>query len=466
MSRRAVAIYARISQDREGAGLGVKRQEQDCRTLADRLGWTVAEVYVDDDTSAYSGKRRPAYQRMLDDITDGYRDAIITWHLDRLHRQPIELEELFRICQTAGVTDLHTVQGAYNMGTGDGMMVARMLSAFAAQESDRKRHRGRRKALEIAESGQPHMGGNHRPFGFHEDRITHDEAEAQVIRALADRVLAGESLTSVCKWLVEEEVTTVAGGMWRTPSLRQMLLNPRLYGVRVHNGQPFGPGVWEPIISPEKGEALHHLLTDPRRRTNRTARRYLLSGLCRCSRCDTAMTSQPRYEERRYMCRSGHDFGGCGGTSINAAGVERIVAEAVLIRLDSPELHDALAGRVHDDAAANELATEVASDTKQLEELAELWAQKHISTREWSKARTTIESRLANTQRRLSHLSGTRSIDAYIGKGAALREQWADLNLGKQVAIVKALIEHVEILPGKHGARSVDVARVRPVWRL
>jgi hypothetical protein len=42
-----VAIYVRISSDRTGAGLGVARQEEDCRALCERLGWTVARAYVD-----------------------------------------------------------------------------------------------------------------------------------------------------------------------------------------------------------------------------------------------------------------------------------------------------------------------------------------------------------------------------------------------------------------------------------
>src|SRR5690242_17793608 len=104
MSRRAVAIYARISQDRDGTGLGVQRQLEDCRAEAAQLGWAVAEEYVDDDVSAYSGKKRPAYSRMLDDIAEGRRDAIVTWHMDRLHRQPMELEQLLRVCSRAGVT--------------------------------------------------------------------------------------------------------------------------------------------------------------------------------------------------------------------------------------------------------------------------------------------------------------------------------------------------------------------------
>src|SRR6478736_1834742 len=40
-------IYARISRDREGAGLGVQSQEFDCRELADRLGWTIVSTHTD-----------------------------------------------------------------------------------------------------------------------------------------------------------------------------------------------------------------------------------------------------------------------------------------------------------------------------------------------------------------------------------------------------------------------------------
>jgi DNA invertase Pin-like site-specific DNA recombinase len=46
------AVYVRISSDRVGAGLGVARQEEDCRGLYDRLGWQVARVYSDNDVSA------------------------------------------------------------------------------------------------------------------------------------------------------------------------------------------------------------------------------------------------------------------------------------------------------------------------------------------------------------------------------------------------------------------------------
>lgn len=72
---RAAALYARTSSDQDGTALGVGRQLADGRKLAAGLGWRVAEEYVDNDLSVYSGKNRPSYQRMLADLRDGHRDA-------------------------------------------------------------------------------------------------------------------------------------------------------------------------------------------------------------------------------------------------------------------------------------------------------------------------------------------------------------------------------------------------------
>src|SRR3954468_16877274 len=106
---RAAAVYARISSDQEGTGLGVARQVQDCRTLADRLGWPVAEVYEDNDFSAFSGKHRPAYARMLADLRVGSRDAVVVYHVDRLTRRPIELEEFVSALDAARVRHVRFV---------------------------------------------------------------------------------------------------------------------------------------------------------------------------------------------------------------------------------------------------------------------------------------------------------------------------------------------------------------------
>jgi site-specific DNA recombinase len=43
---------------------------------------------------------------MLADLADGVIDAVVVYDLDRLYRQPRELEEFFDMCEAAGVTGL------------------------------------------------------------------------------------------------------------------------------------------------------------------------------------------------------------------------------------------------------------------------------------------------------------------------------------------------------------------------
>jgi site-specific DNA recombinase len=462
---KAVAVYARISQDRSGEGLGVARQLADCRAEVERRGWTVSSEYVDDDTSAYSGKDRPAYRQLLAALLSGECDAVVVWHLDRLHRRPVELEEFVTTCTKAGVTDVVTLHGDFDIGNGDGLLVARLMAAVAANESDAKARRSRRKMLELAQAGKPH-GGGWRSFGFEQDRVTVNDAEASLIRQLAARTLAGESLTSLCRWLQASEVPTVGGKQWRTGSIKTLLLSPRIAGLRTYQGQVIGPAAWPAIISVSEHEQLQLLLTDPARRTNRTARRYLLSGLVRCSLCGATMVSVPKDAYRRYLCRSGVHAGGCGRLAITADPLEVFVSEAVLLRLDSPALHDALVGRAPDAHQAGDLSRLVAEDSAQLDELARMYAAKDITAAEWLVARKEVEARRAANRRLLSQAAGSAALNGLLGNGDALRASWAGLNLTRQVAIIKAVVQHVSVRQGRAGARALDPDRFDIVWQV
>ena len=111
--------------------MGVDRQEEDCRRLAEERGLEVGEVYVDDDLSAYSGKPRPAYLRLLEDLRGGRFGTVIAWHTDRLHRSPLELEEYIKICEEQGVATVTCKAGHIDLETPSGRAVARTLGAWA-----------------------------------------------------------------------------------------------------------------------------------------------------------------------------------------------------------------------------------------------------------------------------------------------------------------------------------------------
>jgi site-specific DNA recombinase len=240
----AAAIYCRISRDRTGAGLGVDRQEKDCRALAERLGLPVDAVLVDNDLSAYSGKKRPAYERLLEGVRAGRYSAVIAWHPDRLHRSPVELERFIDVIEAAQV-QVHTVTaGDVDLTTASGRMTARIVGAVARHESEHRSERIKRKHLELAERGLP--SGGARP----------------------DR--------------------------------------PRNAGLRERHDKVFGPAAWPAIVPKDVWMACHSRLVDPSRRTSfSNARAYLLTGLAVCGKCGATVRGTSRAGGALiYKCRN------------------------------------------------------------------------------------------------------------------------------------------------------------------
>ena len=462
---RQAAIYTRISSDQDGTGLGVARQGQDCRALAERLGWMVAEVYVDNDISAYSGKKRPAYRRMLADVAAGRRDGVVIYHLDRLTRRPLELEEFRNVMEAANVP-VKFVSGDADLGTGDGLLVLRIMAAVAANESASKSRRIARKHQELAERGMPNMSGKYRPFGYAEDRVTIIPDEAAAIRSMTARFLAGDSWRSITTWANEAGIRTSSGGEFTTTALRTMLLSARVAGLRQHGGVVVAPGQWEPIITPEQRQQMLDLVASRKITGRRTPRRYLLSGLVRCSKCGGRMFAAARAQGRRYVCQSGPDHGGCGGTLIQAEPVEQLVTAGVLMRLNSPAFADAMAGRMADDQQATQLAAQINTDQAKLSEFATMLAEGEMSRAEWRTARDVVDRRLTEARRKLATLTHSDALNGLDLSEEKLAEQFAALELERQHAIIATVLDHVVILPGKLGVHSVDPARVEPVWRL
>ncbi|MGO1920128.1 MAG: recombinase family protein, partial [Microbacterium sp.] len=104
-----VVVYLRISEDRTGAEAGVDRQRQDCLEMCARLGISDPAVFMDNDISAYSGKKRPGYLELLERVKLG-PSRIVAWHVDRLYRRPRELEDLIDLVETHPIR-IETVKG-------------------------------------------------------------------------------------------------------------------------------------------------------------------------------------------------------------------------------------------------------------------------------------------------------------------------------------------------------------------
>ena len=456
-------IYARVSSDREGDNLAISRQLTDCEQMAKQRGWTVIDRYVDADVSAYGGKRRPEYERMLEEIAAGVVESVVVYHADRLHRHPRELEDFIDLCLREG-TKMATVSGDLDLSTHEGQLMARITGAVARKESDDKSRRIQRKHQELAHAGRL-SGGGTRPFGFEADRRAIRPDEAAIIRECARRVLAGDSLRSICSDLNERGVRSATGKQWSSQTLRRLLMSGRISGQREHHGEIVSKAEWEAIVSPAETQRLRAKLGDPDRRTNRSARRYLLARLLRCGHCGSPLNARPRDDgSRRYICASGPGFGGCGKLTIVADPLEQFIVEAVLHRLDSPELPQALNGSA-DDPEGSEWQHEVERTQAKLDELAAVWADGEITRSEWLTARGPIEKRLDVAKKRLATLNRTSALTPHLGNGSELRQRWAEMTLTRQQQIVAALLEHVVVRPGRRGFNRFDPSRLQPLWR-
>lgn len=249
-NRIPAAIYVRISQDRSGAGLGVERQEQDCRKLAESLGWRVAQVFCDNDTSAYSGRRRPQYEALLAAIEAG--EVKGCWPgIPTDCTAPRELETYIDTSERHGAVT-HTVQtGIWDLSTPSGRMLARQLGAVSRYESEHKGERIRRAREQQAKAGRFH--GGIRPFGFESDGVTVRPVEAAEVVKMVESVVGGISLRSIVRDLNERGVLTATGKPWRSQYVRELICAPRIAGLSVHHGEIAGIAVWPALVPAKPG---------------------------------------------------------------------------------------------------------------------------------------------------------------------------------------------------------------------
>ncbi|MBA2312134.1 MAG: recombinase family protein [Actinobacteria bacterium] len=464
----AAAVYCRISDDREGSRAGVGRQQDDCEALAKRKRWKIGGLYVDNDVSAWSGKVRPQYRRMLDDIKVGLIDGVVIWHQDRLVRHPKELEEFFEICDAAGVREMATVTGDIDLGTDDGRFHARILGAVARKESDDKSRRIRRKMEELAKQGRG-KGGGKRPFGFNEDRVTIKETEAKLIKAAAIRVLAGESIKGVCREWTALRVPTVSGVPWNPTVVKRMLVAPRTAGLREHGGVVVADAEWPGILSRDQHQRLNLLLCDPRRRKNTTggARRYLLTGYIYCALCNAKLIARPKQDGRRcYCCATGPGFKGCGKIRSLSEPIEELVAESIFVAMDFGRVDRAM--KRQDGSVSKErlLLDAIRVEEEALDQLArDFYAERLLSRSEFLAAKGALEVKIDGGRTQLSEVESGRVFMDFPRSENELRSAWENRGLDWRRAVVDAVLEGVTLHSAVKGRNFFDPERVELTFK-
>ena len=457
----SAAIYLRISQDRNGEALGVERQRADCLALAERQGWAVGEVYTDNDRSAYNGKPRPGYVRMLEDIRSGRVDGVIAWHTDRLHRRFRDLEPFVAAVESAGIPVSTCRAGELDVSTASGRMLARMLAAADAHEVERKSERQKAKAREIALAGRTN-GGGMRPYGYKQGGMELEPDEAELLREAARRVIDDESTYAIAEDWRSRGIRTSSGADWTHRGLRRTLTLSRIAGLRSYEGELI-PAVWPAVLPRRTWDAVQRRLAVrhvPDRPGGRGA--YLLTGLMHCGRCDYPMRGHPVHGRRSYGCLSEGGVSGCGRMRIIAEPTEGVIAEAVFAAIDSGAVNRALVA-ASKDAAGAEVVEQIAADRAALDELAkDHYVERAISREEFFAARSDLTDRIAKAEQALSRSEDT-AVLAGVSSGAVARAAWAERDQDWRRELLAALIERIEIAPST--VYRFDSERIGIVWK-
>ncbi|WP_412737011.1 recombinase family protein [Krasilnikovia sp. MM14-A1259] len=443
------AIYCRISRDRVGAGLGVQRQEEDCRELVERQGWDVAGIYTDNDLSAYRGKPRPGYRELLKAMTAGAVDVVVAWHTDRLHRSPVELEKYITTSEQRGIAT-HTVKaGPLDLSTPSGRLVARQLGAVARYEVEHAIERQQRSKRQAATAGR--WKGGRRPYGYEPDGVTVRPAEAEVVRRATDAVLAGDSLRSIASALNEQGLTTSTGGPWLPTELKKVLVRPRNAGLMEHQREIIGKANWEPIVDENRWRAVVAMLGDPGRRTTTTSeRRWLLSGLARCGVCGGPVlcTQNGRSSIPSYTCKmSKHVIR-------IASELDAFVGALVVARLARPDAIELLTVAEPDETAS--ALRDATALRERLDGLAVAYAGGVIDARQLAAGSDRLRAELESVEAKLA-VTGNASAFADLGLGTPdVEARWKALTLARKRAVTEALLD-ITINRARRGRR--------PGWR-
>jgi site-specific DNA recombinase len=169
---------------------------------------------------------------------------------------------------------------------------------------------------------------------------------------------------------------------------------------------------------------------------------------------------------RRYVCPGPPQGRGCGHTFIKADTLETFVTEAVLYRLDSPELADALAGRVNSDEKSITAQAQMIGARAKLVELAEMFAAGEITRLQLLAAQKVSLKLLAQAEKILAATTQTSILENHIGNAKELSLTWNSLNLNRQKSIAATLLDHMDIGSAVRGRKQFDPSRLTPVWRL
>lgn len=490
MSKRA-AILARISDADIDETAGVDDQVADMRKFVAARGWTVAEehILVENDTSAYKVDKRtgrtnrPKFHRANDLLRTRAVDVLVVLDIDRLARQPRDLEDTIDIVTGSGfAVTCESLTGSCQLTDDAGITMARIMCAIANKASKDTARRVSRARERQAMAGQ--FGGGRRPYGFEDDGVTPIDFETKVIRRMADVVLLptfgtpnGPSVAGIARELRADGIIAADGGQWTAPTVRDVLMRPRNAALMVHKKgtgrkvyapeDVVGVAPWEAIVSPDEFWVIVGKLSDPNRRTNPgIAPHHLLSGIatCPCGAVVRVSGSSGKRDRPIYGCPGGSGRAPGPHATAPQGELDELVAglAVVILARDAADLIKPSQSGVD----AGKLRGQVALLRESKAQLGEDRDMGLVDRPEYLRRAKKLQLRIEDLEGQLADVADSSPLAPFAGVESedAARKVWDSLGNAVRREIVRSIMT-ITLKPAGKGFRPAITERVeiRPI---
>ena len=332
-------IYARVSSEEQAKhGFSIENQKKQCTEFAERNGYYVEKMFVDEGKSA-KNLDRPEIQDLITYCSKKSNKikAVIIWRLDRISRSNEDYHGVLRpLFERKGITLLSATEA--NVDTIEGDLMRNIGMSFA--EYERKIIGVRTKAglrQKAEQGGYPH----HAPIGYKNvtlpdgsKTIVIDETRAMYVRRAFELYDSGMySLKSLTKKLYEDGFRSVKNHRIAQTTIEYTLKNLFYTGSFKHAGKIYENGTHKAIISKELFYRVQERLRDPYKSKKHNLE-FAYTGMMTCGYCGCQITAENKRDKKGnfkyvyYHC-TGAKGGDCKRDYINELKVDRAFAEII-----------------------------------------------------------------------------------------------------------------------------------------
>ena len=233
-----VAAYCRVSTKQEEQ---LNSYENQVKHYTERInaepGWILEGIYADKGITGTSYKKRDEFNRMIRRCKQGKIDMIIVKSIARFARNTVDCLKFVRMLRDLGVDVYFEEQGIHSNQPGAEFYIT-IYGCIAQSESENISANVRwGKAQSAKEGNVPFHYKNFLGYRKGADgKPEIDPDEAEIVRFIYDRFLAGDSLGGIAQKLEDLQIPSPSGKpKWQFSTIQSILTNEKYKGDAIIN---------------------------------------------------------------------------------------------------------------------------------------------------------------------------------------------------------------------------------------